>query len=276
MPIDPQWVNFILNRTRLTASKSSNRFRRALSIAAVGLALMLVIASALMVRTMRELTSLELGFDPTKVVSANLPGPQSFDEPARLAAVRAMESAVVEEVRALPGVIAAGIGMGPAPRWHEGRRSAGARQSEELRQYRRGLRWTGLFRGAGRPAGDGPISAADMAKPSGVVIVNESAARVFWPDGEPVGKTLIKFKVPLTVVGVVADMRGMTLEAEPGPRFYFLHVEDRNFFTGMLVARRKEIQEAFTPPIRTILRRVEPDHPFREWSHSRNESIPAR
>jgi putative ABC transport system permease protein len=72
-----------------------------------------------------------------------------------------------------------------------------------------------ITRGRAFTAADGPGSAP-------VAIVNETAARTFWPGTDPIGQRLRPDgTLWLTIVGVVKDVRYAALSAPPGPEVYW-------------------------------------------------------
>jgi putative ABC transport system permease protein len=90
---------------------TSRRVRQGLILAEVALALMLVIAAGLLVRTMRAVGALELGFEPRNVLAVGL-APDMRKYKGVVAKAR-FESDLVTRVRELPAVVAAGIGSRP-------------------------------------------------------------------------------------------------------------------------------------------------------------------
>ena len=86
------------------------RFCQLLTVAEIALALMLVVAAGLLVRTMRSLGALELGFDPEKVIAVGRsPDLQKYRGPAKAL----FEAELIARVRGISGVVAAGIGSRP-------------------------------------------------------------------------------------------------------------------------------------------------------------------
>ena len=97
-----------------------------LAVGEIAVALVLVVASMLMVRTMRALLTQDLGFNPQGVISATLPRPARTPLDAdALAPVHEAEVQVIEAVTQLPGVVTAGVGF---RRLACGSRSARARR----------------------------------------------------------------------------------------------------------------------------------------------------
>ena len=65
------------------------------------------------------------------------------------------------------------------------------------------------------------FTAEDRAGRPRVVLVNETAAKAFWPNADPIGKTIAMgmsgFEVGAEVVGVVSDVRYSAIESASGP-----------------------------------------------------------
>jgi hypothetical protein len=98
-----------------------------------------------------------------------------------------------------------------------------------------------------------------------VAIVNETFARQHFPGEDPIGRTLITGmgQLPSQIVGVVADVRGTSLN-EPPEADYFLPVLQRpEMFTNVLV-RGVAGPAAMAPLVRDVLRQVDPDLPLLE------------
>jgi predicted permease len=251
-----------------TATLQSSRFRRGLTVVEIGLALMLVIASALMVRSVRALGTIELGFNPDHVVVAGVPSSPSNEGSATAQRIEArrIETSVIERVKALAGVLAAGIGTGPL----QGGMGIGGLQvpgdSRDFGLIRADAISPGYFEALGARLMAGrffePRDTADGAPT--VVILNEAAARLFWGDGRPLGKSVIINKRDhLEVVGVVANVRAGQLDADPGPAIYQPHIQSRNFFANSMLIRTDGDPNALVPAIRTIFKAVNREQPFR-------------
>ena len=220
-----------------TEGREHRRFRSALVVGEVALALVLTTGAALLIRSFAHLQGGSLGFEPAGVTSARVllparPSGPNAPEPRYAAAEkrRAFFDHVLARLRETPGVEAAGATTFlPLSGWSgsqafeiEGRPPA--RPTEELdalpqsvnEDYFRAMRIR-VLRGRG-------IAATDVATASPVVVVSETTARRFWGGEDPVGGR-IGWRVggPQTpvvwreVVGVVADVRhdGLAEPAEP-------------------------------------------------------------
>jgi hypothetical protein len=96
------------------------RFRRVLSVVQIALGLMLILASGLLVRTLRALASQELGFDPRHVISIGIApdarryvGRADLGYPDAMNAISRFQTELVARLHASGGVIAAGLGSRP-------------------------------------------------------------------------------------------------------------------------------------------------------------------
>src|SRR5437763_1248245 len=113
---------------------------------------------------------------------------------------------------------------------------------------------------SGRPQGDGPgvrgrrlrrarvVSAVAWRrgreftpadeKNQSTMIINEVMARKFWPEADPIGKTLLNrdYRSPLEIIGIVGDVRGAGLNAQAKPEMY---TPLRGFWYAFLVLRTK-------------------------------------
>lgn len=221
----------------------------------VALALMLAVAATLMVRTVRALGAIDLGFDARAVVSAGL-GSTGAD----------VRTAIVERVKTLPGVKAAGIGVGPLA----GGMGIGGLvipgDSRDFGLVRVDPVSPGYFEALGTRLVAGRLFAPDDAVRGGpaVILVNQSAARTFWRGSDPIGKTvLINQTEALRVIGVIADVRESSLEEEPGPALYQLSNQSRNFVANSMLIRVDGDPEALVPQIRAVIRSMDPEQPFR-------------
>jgi predicted permease len=191
-----------------------NRLRSFLVASEFALALILLIGAGLMIRSFLALRAVDPGFDPHHVVSMVVSVAGSKEgEPGRRAV---FYRELLEKVRALPGVEAAG-GINHMPlegdMWGwpfaiEGRPKPRPGESPGA-IYR--IATPGYFEAMHLPLLQGrDIAATDDANAPGVVIVNESAANRYWPNENPLGKHITfsregETPVWLTVIGVAKN-----------------------------------------------------------------------
>ncbi|HEY1499867.1 MAG TPA: ABC transporter permease [Acidobacteriaceae bacterium] len=102
---------------------------------------------------------------------------------------------------------------------------------------------------------------ADDASHPNVTIINETLARKYFPGQDPVGKTIGDIKLSpksmREVVGVVADVREATLDADPAPTEYFSMSYGPDPFFAMAVRTRGD-DKVFLPELVKALRAINP------------------
>jgi putative ABC transport system permease protein len=209
-----------------TEGTASRRLRSALVIGEVALAVTLVATASLLVRTLAKLDGVEAGFsrDRTLVVSLDTTtGPLR----GRGNSARFLED-LLPRIAALPGVRAAGAttgvplesGAAEQPITREGHPLLPAADSPRVLQT---AVTPGYFAAMGVPLRRGrAFSEMDTADGNLVAILNETAARRYWPNEDPIGQRFTRgsrerfgyFRRPpapeapewLEIVGVVADV----------------------------------------------------------------------
>jgi putative ABC transport system permease protein len=209
------------------ATRSGQGVRRALVVAQVGLAVVLITGSGLMLRTVANLRHTDMGFTTENILTLRLnPRPSVYDTGEKRAA---FYRELLSRIDALPGVKAAAaaysipMSLG-GNNWSiliEGRPVAniGDAPAELVQRVTPGyLQTFGLTLLRGRWIND-----ADDATSVPVVVVSESMARKHWPGQDPLGKRMKVFAEGgpwMEVVGVVNDVRHGGPGVEPRPRWY--------------------------------------------------------
>jgi putative ABC transport system permease protein len=241
------------------------RVRRGLAVGEIAIAFVLVVASMLMVRTMRALLTQDLGFNPKGVIAATLPRPARPPlDAAALALAHEDEVGVIEAVAQLPGVLAAGIGGSPMGM------KAGLGgitlpgDARELPTVGLAPVSVGYFEALSVRLTEGRFfTRDDRAGAPLVALVSESTAKKFWPSHSAVGETMIlPANGPTQVVGIVADM-AETPETKVGGIF-IPHVQSSYVTLPRMLIRTDRDPETIVPAIKAIVRRVNPEHPFPE------------
>jgi predicted permease len=104
----------------------------------------------------------------------------------------------------------------------------------------------------------------DTSKREQVVIVNQAAARHFWPGQDPIGKlSVVDGNRDTRVIGVLSDVRENSLESEAGPEFY-VPVMQFDPEGAELVVRSTLPVETLSPSVLAALRAVNPGQPANE------------
>ncbi len=247
--------------------------RGALVASEVGLALMLLVVSGLLFRSLGNLMRVNPGMRTENVVAAELGlPPDRYGEPDRARAFfRDLEAAV----SALPGVDAAGfVNQIPMAGFNaqrsfivEGRPlpPVGKRESN-LAGFR--VASPGYFGAAAIPLRSGRLLAdADDTRVPPVVVVNETLARRSWPGEDPVGRRIALATGPdtfspwMTVVGVVGDLRHLGLRADPQPELFVPLGAADTGRTYHLVAHTTAPSPALARALRRAVAALDPEVP---------------
>lgn len=207
-----------------TAPTSRGLTRQGLVVAQVATAVVLVASSALLVRSLRELRSVETGFDPTDlhIASVSAARAEYNDGPA----VRDLYRRIVAEVESVPGVMAVAAswqtplqtGMSDWPVMPE--------RGGDTEWYSAdpNLVTPEYFQTMGIELVEGRLfDASDQERPVGAVILNREGARRLWGGAPAVGRRVnLDFGEPVwrEVIGVVEDVRGRGLAQDPTVQTY--------------------------------------------------------
>jgi putative ABC transport system permease protein len=218
-----------------------NRLRSFLVASEFALAFMLLVGAGLMIRSFSALQSVSPGFNPHNVLSmiVSVKGTKEAEPNRRALFYRSL----VQQVQTLPGVVSAGaINHLPlaGDMWGlsfaiEGRPKP---LPGELPAAVYRIVMPGYFKTMRLPLQRGrAINAADDARMPGVVIINERAAREYWPGKDPIGKRIsfnhVKNQpVWLTIIGIAANAKQSDWAAEPSPEAYLSALQNREFLGG--------------------------------------------
>ena len=199
--------------------------KNVLVVGQVGLSLLLVVSAGLLLRSFVRLLNVDPGFDATNVLTMNVSLPTvKYAKPEQQIA---FFDELVRRVEAVPGVRAAATSAAlplsfirVTPILPEGQPDVPLAQRPFVDIEAISPRWFQTMRVpmvAGRE-----FTAADNAQAPKVVIVNESFARQFWPNENPIGKRVVvgRWPDPAEVVGESADLKNKGLEQETQPQLY--------------------------------------------------------
>jgi predicted permease len=217
---------------RSGATLRHNKARSTLVVVEVALALLLLVGSALLIRTLVNLRNVEPGYDPRNVLTMrmSLTGPKYF----QTAGVEQLVRDGLERLRALPGVehatatccvpLEGGYGL---PFRISGR-------PLEKGPFHGGGAWLTVSPGyfetfkIAIKRGRGFTDRDDASAPA-VVLINEAMAKQYWKDKDPINERImigagvmkeLTAERERQIIGVVSDVRDGGLNNEPGPHMY--------------------------------------------------------
>jgi predicted permease len=237
-------------------------------IGQLALSLPLLVGAGLLVRTLVNLQSVDLGYSMEDLLTVRVDADPAGYEPLRQAA--AFE-ALAARARALPGVLAAtysynGLFSGTDNGDRitvEGYTSADAREIGSL--YDAVAR--GFFSTLGIPVLIGrEISDQDQTGGRMVCVVNETFAKRFFDGRNPIGLRITQRYAESTntyeVVGVVRDSRQGQLRGEIETRFYTPLTRSAARVSGVTFMIRQRRNSAVLPAVRQEFQRAEPNMPI--------------
>ena len=202
-----------------SAGSAHARLRSALVVTEVAVALVLLIASGLLLRSFEKLREVNVGFrtDHMLTASYNLPQKQYSTQ----AAIDTFNDTLLRRLQALPGVTAVGVTAQLPASGSFSNSGFVADGYVPPRGEGLSLAWTSqvlgsYFRAAGISLLRGrTFTEADNAKAPLVCVVNKKLAEHFWPGQDPIGKRvrwgMQETPTPwMTIVGEIGDIRQNT------------------------------------------------------------------
>jgi predicted permease len=254
-----------------TPAISGRRTLRGLVIAEFALASLMFVCGGLLVRAYDRVRHVDPGFNPNGAFTftLSLPGATYTDDAARMAFFARLE----ERLRELPGVTHAGaISCAPLSGCHwgnfyqaEGAAPRGPNEPDPVILNR--VATAGYFEAMGIRLKSGRfLDPGDGRQGEGqdsVVVVNESFAKLAWPDGRnPVGlrvRSGSRSETPwLTVVGVVEDVKHYGLEREARPGVY-LPLARAPLSTMSFAIRTAGDASSLAETVRSVVRDMNPE-----------------
>jgi putative ABC transport system permease protein len=230
-----------------TASSRNQWLRSSLVVVEVALAVVLSIGAGLFITSFARLMRVDIGMDYQRVLVADVRREADVSRLAR----------ILERVRGIPGVEAVAMktsnvpfsgsssstgidipGRDPQPAW-----SRGIGHSEVSPDYFRMLRL---------PLRNGRLfTDADRQGAEPVVVLNETAAKTFFPGEDPIGR-VVQLRDHRTIVGIVGDVRNLGPEQTSQPEAY-LPMAQGSGAGGTLLVRAAGDTAAIIPPVKAAI-----------------------
>jgi putative ABC transport system permease protein len=246
----------------------SSRLRDALVAAEVALTLALLFGAGLLGRSLLRVSQVPLGFDPQGVVTADLSLPKARYDGA--AAHALFYSRVIDALAATHDVTAAGV-TGALPLSPTAATTMIPQDGRDDQQLAADViaATPGTFAALRIPLVRGRLMTdRDSAGAAPIALVNETAARQFWPAGvDPIGRTIEMrdWGAPYraTVVGIVADVRqaGPDQPASSAVFYPFAQFPETTL-TQTIVVRSDAPIERLVADVRSAVARVDADQPI--------------
>lgn len=251
------------------SGRGGNRVRSGLIVGEMALAVMLLIGAGLLIRSFLELTAVDPGFRAEQTITYDVSLPASaYEEPSD---VRQFYADLLDRMEALPGVESASAvstlplaGAGTILTFRIEGREPPARG--EIQDIVVKVATPDYFPSLAIPVREGrPLNDVDRADAPGAVVINEAAARRFFPNEEAVGERLVVGPVEAEIVGVVGNVRQYGLDQEVRPELYVSHAQfPADAMT--VVLRTAGEPSALAGAIRREVRQLDPNLPIEEFT----------
>jgi putative ABC transport system permease protein len=264
-----------------TGSREWWRARSLLVTAEMAFAVILLAGAGLLMKSFVRLIDTDPGFRTEHVLTFNLSLPDArYQTPEQS---DAFYTQFLEQVRSLPGVQDASAifglpltGFGYQISVHElDGRVLSSREEDELPSPQVRIVTPDYFQVLGIPVLRGrSITDADRAGAPPVVVVNETAAKLYWPGESAVGHHFTigtdmgvsPDRVGGTVVGVVADTKDNGPSVVPKPQMYLSHSQVPVTFMSIAVRTASVDENALVSAIRSRLHDIDPNIPMYQVS----------
>ena len=253
------------------ASVGGGRLTRdALVVLQLASAVMLLVSTGLLIRTLANLRAIDLGFQPERLLTMRtaLPRPKYAEPEKRLA----FYDAVLAGVRALPDVERAAF-TSTLPFMSAGNTTWFKIEDQPITPERVN---DALYRGATadylttlgvRPIEGRLLDERDGPGSPRAVVINETLARQFFPGQSPIGHR-IQFSTPtfpfFTIVGVVQDVRerGYELALKPGVYLSIAQAPESWAVPENLIVRTRRDPALLADAVRRVVASVDPAQPI--------------
>jgi len=250
--------------------RKHERVRAALVVSEIALACVLLVSAGLLLRSFVKVLDVDLGFQPDRAASIQVEYDDDRAGPADASVAKrsAIFQQILARVSALPGVEAAGIAdylpLGPNREWDtpipQGKTFAPGELPDPL-VY---VITPGFIRAMGIRVHGRDFTWADGPHSEKVVLINASAARVYWPGEDAVGKILMRGKEEDHVVGVVVDVHEESVEGGAGSQIYYPALQQGPAW-AQLVVRTSLPPAALGASVLHALRELNPKQPAAEF-----------
>jgi predicted permease len=241
----------------------SRHLREVLVVVEVAMACVLLVFGGLVLKSFQTLMDVELGFEPGETLALQLNPTRDFEDITD--GVAYFES-VVASVAATPGVEAVGLTdalpLGRHRTW--GIRVLGRfyedGQGESIFPHMVDHRYTEAM-GIDLIEGRG-FTADDVEGSAQVALINETAAREMFPDGNAIGQFLQMWAGDFEIVGVVADVKHESLDTGPDNEVYFPYAQLWQWGSMDMIVRSALPLDVLTSSVGGAIRSVDSQIPI--------------
>ena len=257
--------------TKASEGRQRRSARNILVVTEIALAQVLLVGAALLAISYVRVTQIKPGFNPDRVLTAKIaPSTKKYPDPKSRST---FYTTVLDRLRSLPGVESAGMVMNlplTGSSMNRGFRVEGRPEPKADENVTMDYQIVSpdyfstleipLKRGRG-------VSEADTETSERVIVINQTMARRYWPNEDPIGKRMAigessKETSWRTIVGVVGDSRHASLSETPVPTAFIAYRQDLESWPRMgFVIKAKTDAASLTSVVRRELAAVDPAQP---------------
>jgi predicted permease len=249
--------------------RKHERVRAALVVFEVALACVLLVSAGLLLRSFVKVLDVDLGFQPDRAASIKV----EYDDSAPTGEASQIKRGeifqqILARISAVPGVEAAGMSdylpLGPNREWDTPEPQGKTFAPGELPDPLVYVITPGFIHAMGIRMHGRDFTWADGPHSERVVLINASAARVYWPGEDAVGKILMRGTEEDHVVGVVDDVHEETVEGGTGSQIYYPAMQ-QGPSSAQLVVRTSLPPATLAASVLHALRELNPKQPAAEF-----------
>jgi putative ABC transport system permease protein len=274
-----------------TSSRGKHRLRSAFVVLQISTALVLLTGAGLLINSLIRLTNIDTGLDPRNLTTLQMSftGRGFFNATGNVTPIGSLEfelspriNTVVNQIRdriaALPRVEGVTTMRLSTPLGGSAGHSftiAGRTPPSEREMP--GARWLPIganyFKVLQVPVVRGrEFTDLDTLSTTPVVLINETMAKQYWPNEDPIGQTIsVQFynDQPRQIVGIVPDIRPSLRDRDPEPQMFVPHTQLPTIQAGItafglegvtFVVRSRARMETWLPGARAAAKEVDPAH----------------
>jgi len=254
----------------LTSSRLVDRSLTVFLVGEVAVVCVLLVSTALVVQSFMAIMTTDLGFDRTDLVSISYE--RTRVDPSAASDSQLIRQEMLTAARSVPGVLDAAVSTnatlplsGGSVRYSVVIPGFGEALQENMLETR--MVTPGYFRAMGMQLINGRLfDDADRAGAPLVMLINDVAARRFFPERNPIGQ-VVTFRGPTTIVGVLRSVRFTGPESDAVPEMYVPADQEAargRFDAGTLVVRAHGAPAKVASDVRQAIRPIlgiEPGEP---------------
>ncbi len=267
-------VNAALKQNTRSIAGSRSLLAKSLLVVQVAISLVLLVGAGLFVRTLQNLRDVDVGFNPRNLLLFRVaPDLNGYDEKRTLA----LFPRLFEQIGAVPGVRGVALtapallsgSVNSTSIFVQGRSYAGTNVRDNRDSINRLIISPGFFDVMEIPLLAGrTFGAQDNATSTKVAIINETAAKKYFPNQNPIGMRFgssPETSGQIEIVGILSDAKYDSVR-EAAPPTMYVPYQQRGGGGGVIVVRSAVAPETLIGAVREAVRQVDPNLPMMDVS----------